>query len=66
MSKKTLKITAGLYVFCAVIWTVNFVLHWRADGLINVSTGLFGLAAVCFAVSAVLNIIRLCRMKKED
>lgn len=65
MSRKTMWITTGIYVFCAVIWTVNFFLHWHQDGSINTSTALFGVAAVCFGISAVLNIIRICRMKKE-
>lgn len=66
MSRKTLWITMGIYSFCAVVWTVNFFLHWHQDGTIGVSTALFGLAAVCFAISAVGNGIRLRRMKKED
>ena len=65
MSKKTTWITTGIYIFNAMIWTVNFFLHWHQDGSINTSTALFGVAAVCFGISAVLNIIRICRMKKE-
>lgn len=65
MSKKTMWITTGIYIFCAVIWTVNFFLHWHQDGGINTSTALFGMAAAFFGIAAVLNIIRICRMKKE-
>ena len=36
------------------------------DGCISISTGLFGLTAVCFAISAVLNLIRIRNMKKEE
>lgn len=66
MTKKTMWLTTGLYIFCAVIWTVNFFINWRQDGALETSTVLFGVAAVCFAISAVLNIIRIRRMKKED
>lgn len=64
MMKKLWWLT-GLYIFCAVVWTVNFFLHWSMDGL-SVSTVLFGAAAACFAVSAVLNLIRIRNMKKEE
>lgn len=58
--------TTSLYIFCTVVWTANFFLHWRMDGCISISTGLFGLTAVCFAISAVLNLIRIRNMKKEE
>ena len=66
MSKKTMWITTGIYIFCAVVWTVNFFLHWHQDGAINTSTALFGVAAVCFGISAAAGVIRIRRMKKED
>ena len=66
MSKKTMWITTGIYMLNAVIWTVNFFLHWHRDGGINTSTALFGVAAVCFIISSVLNLIRIHRLKKED
>ena len=66
MSGKTMWVTTGIYIFCAVLWTVNFFLHWRQDGAVTFSTALFGVAAVCFGISAVLNLIRIRRMKKED
>lgn len=66
MSTKTMWITTAIYGFCAVLWTVNFFLHWHQDGTIEFSTALFGLAAVCFGISAVLNGIRLRGKKKGD
>ena len=66
MTKKTMWISTGIYIFCAVMWTVNFYLHWHQDGLIETSTALFGVAAVCFGISSVLNLIRIRRMKKEE
>ena len=66
MTKKTMWISTGIYIFCAVVWTVNFFLHWHQDGMIEASTALFGVAAVCFGISAVLNLIRIRRMKKEE
>ena len=66
MSKKTMWITTGIYIFCAVVWTVNFFLHWHQDGAINTSTALFGVAAVCFVISSVAGVIRIRRLKKED
>ncbi len=65
MTRKTMLITTGLYAFCALIWAVNFFLHWRQDGMIEVSTALFGVSAVCFAIAAVLNGIRLSRLRKD-
>ena len=56
---------AGLYIFCTLIWTVNFFLYWHKDGMISVSTALFGVAAVLFAVSAVGSVLSLIRAKKE-
>lgn len=57
--------TAGLYILCTLIWTLNFFLHWHKDGMISVSTALFGVAAVLFAVSAVGSVLSLIRAKKE-
>ena len=66
MSKKAMWISTGIYLFCTVVWTVNFFLHWHQDGAIGASTAMFGVAAVCFGISSVLNLIRIGRMKKED
>lgn len=68
MTKKQMKISVALHVFCAVIWTINFGIHWYADGMLTLSTILFGVSALCFTVAAVLGVIRLCRMKntKEE
>ena len=68
MTKKRMWFTTGIYIFCTLIWTVNFILHWHQDGTLTFSTALFGLAAVCFAISAVLNVIRIRRLKgnKEE
>lgn len=66
MSRKRMLATTAIYIVCAVIWTLNFFINWRQDGMLESSTVLFGVAAVCFAISAVLNVIRICRMKKED
>ena len=59
-------ITTGLYLFCALVWALNFFLHWRQDGMIDVSTALFGVSAACFLIAGVLNIVRIRRLKKED
>lgn len=68
MTRKQMKISVGLYVFCAVIWTINFFIHWYTDGIVTLSTILYGVTAVCFTIAAVLGIIRLCRLKntKEE
>lgn len=69
MTKKMLWISTGLYGFCALVWTMNFALHWHMDGRINASTALFGFSAACFGIAAALNVIRLVRLgrsKKED
>lgn len=62
-TRKQLMISTILYIFCALVWAVNFCLHWEMDGELVFSTVLFGVSAVCFAIAAVLNIIRLHRMK---
>lgn len=61
MTKKSLWLTTGLYVFCAVIWTVNFFLHWNKDGMIEISTALFGVSAILFVIAAVGSVLRLIR-----
>ena len=68
MTKKQMKISVALYVFCAVIWTINFGIHWYTDGVLELSTILYGVSALCFTVAAVLGVIRLCRTKntKEE
>lgn len=62
MTKKQLQFSTRLYGCCAMVWIINFFLNWHLDGMINVSTVLYGLAGICFAVSAVLNAIRVHRM----
>ncbi len=66
MTKKRMLILTWLYGFCAVSWTVNFFLHWYQDGMIDVSTALFGVAAICFAIAAVLGGMSLHRLRKDD
>ena len=66
MTKKTLLFNTGLNSFCAVLWTVNFVIDWLEEGVVTVSTGCFGVAAVCFAVAAIMGVIRILRLKKEE
>lgn len=68
MTKKKMWWITGLHTFCTLIWTTNFFLHWHQDGAINVSTALFGLTAVLFAVAAggsVTQLIRLYKANKE-
>lgn len=66
MTKKTLLFNVGLNVLCAVLWTVNFVIDWLEEGVVTISTGCFGVAALCFAVAAVTGGIRILRLKKEE
>ena len=66
MTKKKLWWITGLYTFCALIWTTNFFLNWHKDGMISVSTGLYGLSAILFTISAVMGVIRLIRLPKEN
>lgn len=66
MTRKRMLISTGLYAFCAVMWTVNFFLHWYQDGMIEVSTALFGVAALCFGIAAVLGGMSLRRLSKND
>ena len=66
MTKKKMWLSTGLYVFCALIWTVNFFLHWKQDGAVDFSTALFGVSAVLFAVAAVMGVVRLTRLPKEN
>lgn len=62
MTKKQLRFTTGLYVFCALIWTFNFFINWHVDGRLTTSTILYGISALCFTIAAVLNIIRVRRL----
>lgn len=64
--RKQMIITTCLYAFCAVVWTANFFITWHNAGTLETSTVLFAVSAVCFGIAAVLNIIRIRRMKKED
>lgn len=66
MTKKAMWISTGIYLFCTVLWTANFFLHWYQDGIIETSTALFGVAAVCFAVAGVMGLIRVRHMPKEE
>ena len=64
--RKMTTISTCIYLFCALIWAVNFAVNWCADGTITVSTGLFGLAAVCFAVAGIMGAIRVRHLPKEE
>lgn len=66
MTKKKMWFTTGLYIFCALIWTVNFFLHWHKDGMIQFSTALFGVSAVLFTVAAVGSLLNVLRLPKEN
>ena len=66
MTKKKMWWITGLYTLCALIGTTNFFLHWHQDGMVNFSTGLFGLSAVLFAVAAVGSAMQLIRAYKAD
>lgn len=68
MTRKQLMITTGVYVLCALIWTFNFFCHWYEDGRLMISTVLFGFSALCFGIAAVLNVIRIRRIRntKEE
>ena len=66
MTKKKLWWIAGLYTFCALIWTVNFFLHWSQDGAIEFRTALFGVAAAYFIIAAAGSIIRLIRWYRDN
>ena len=66
MTKKTMRITTGIYLFCAVIWAINFFLHWYQDGGIEISTALFGVSAVCFAIAGLGGVLALRRARKEE
>ncbi|MBR6667041.1 MAG: hypothetical protein IKL25_01550 [Clostridia bacterium] len=59
--KKRLWFSAGLYVFCCLIWAANFFIHWHQDGMIEFSTALFGVASVMFAIAAAGSILALIR-----
>lgn len=65
MTKKKMLFSTGLYIFCALIWTMNFFLHWHLEGRLLVSSLLYGVSAVCFTVAAVLNVMQLRRMRKQ-
>lgn len=64
--RKMTAISTCIYFFCALVWAANFGINWYADGLITVSTGLFGAASALFAVAGVLGAIRLHKMPKEE
>lgn len=64
--RKMTIISTCIYFFCALVWSANFFINWYADGLVTASTGLFGLAAVCFVVAGVLGAIRLRKLPKEE
>ena len=66
MTKKKQWLAVGLNIFCALIWTVNFFLHWHKDGMIRVSMALFGVSAALFTLAAVLSVINVFRRAKES
>ena len=66
MSEKSMKISTAIYILNAVIWTVNFFLNWVEDGMLKVSTVLFGISAVCFIIASVGAVLALCRKKREE
>ena len=66
MTKKTMRISTGVYLFCALVWTINFFLHWHQDGRIEVSTALFGVSAVCFLIAGLGGVFALRRARKEE
>ena len=64
--RKMTIISTCIYLFCALVWAANFAIHWHTDGMITVSTGLFGVAAVCFAIAGVGGVIRVRHLPKEE
>ena len=64
--RKMTLISTCIYLFCALVWLANFLINWHADGTITVSTGLFGVAAACFAVAGIMGVIRVRRLPKEE
>ena len=64
--RKMTIISTGIYLFCALVWGLNFFIHWYTEGVISVSTGLFGVAAACFLVAGVMGAIRVRHMPKEE
>lgn len=64
--RKMTTISTCIYFFCSMIWAANFGINWYADGAITLSTGLFGVASLLFAVAGVLGVIRLRKMPKEE
>lgn len=66
MKRKRACIAAGLYALSAIVMTVVFLTHWHHDGEMMFSTALFGAAALCFWVSAVLGAVRIKRLSREE
>lgn len=64
--RKMTIISTCIYFFCALVWSLNFFINWRADGMITVSTGLFGVAAVCFALAGIMGVLRVRHLPKEE
>lgn len=64
--RKMTIISTCIYLFCALVWAANFLINWHTDGVITTSTGLFGVAAVCFAVAGVMGVFRVRRLPKEE
>lgn len=64
--RKMTTISTCIYFFCALVWAANFGINWYADGVITVSTALFGVSSVLFAIAGVLGAIRLRKMPKEE
>lgn len=61
-----MRFSTGIYLFCALIWAINFFLHWSQDGRIAVSTALFGVSAVCFAIAGVGGLTALHRARRDE
>lgn len=64
--RKMATITTGINLFCALIWCANFFIHWHVDGAISLSTILFGVAGLLFAVAGIGGLINLRKLPKED
>ena len=59
-------VITGIYLFCAIVWALNFFVEWHKNGTLEGNTILFGIAAICFAISAVLHLIRVYQEKKKQ
>ena len=64
--RKMTTISTCINLFCAFVWMANFFIHWCTEGTISLSTGLFGVAAACFAIAGLGGLFRLRKMPKEE